>query len=63
MTSQGKPLSAHWERRLVKESFKEFKNMVENQADKRIKVLHTDNGTVQVNREFQDYLKKCGIVH
>jgi transposase InsO family protein len=43
----------------IKETFKEFKNMVEN---KRGKVLHTDNGIKYVNTDFQDYVK-CGVMH
>ncbi|WP_248788856.1 DDE-type integrase/transposase/recombinase [Escherichia coli] len=44
------------------EKFKEFKNEVENQLGKSIKVLRSDRGGEYLDREFLDYLKECGIV-
>jgi transposase InsO family protein len=42
--------------------FKEFKNEVENQLDKRIKALRTDRGGEYLSNEFSTYLKECGII-
>ena len=47
----------------VYEKFQEFKYMVENQINKKIKVLRTDNGTEYVNKNMELFLKKSGIVH
>jgi transposase InsO family protein len=44
------------------EKFKEYKNEVENQLDKRIKALRTDRGGEYLSNEFSTYLKECGIV-
>ena len=44
------------------DKFKEYKNEVENQLDKRIKVLRTDRGGEYLSNEFSTYLKECGIV-
>lgn len=41
----------------------EFKNLVENQTGKRIKILRTDNGSEYCNRSFLDYLRQCGVIH
>ncbi|GJR70410.1 retrovirus-related pol polyprotein from transposon TNT 1-94 [Tanacetum coccineum] len=46
----------------VFETFKVFKNEVENQLGKTIKVLRSDRGGEYINQEFKDYLKACGIV-
>ncbi|KAJ8715602.1 hypothetical protein PYW07_010084 [Mythimna separata] len=45
------------------EKFKEFKNLVENETNKRIKILRTDNGKEYVNNEFKLFLCKSGIQH
>jgi transposase InsO family protein len=45
----------------VFEKFKEFKSLVENQTDKKIKVLRTDNGGEFCGKEFDWFYKKCGI--
>jgi hypothetical protein len=42
--------------------FKEFKALVENQTEKRIKVPRTDNGREFCGNEFEEFCKKCGIV-
>lgn len=47
----------------VTQKFKYFKVMVENQTNKKIKILRTDNGTEYVNNELKNYLKECGIIH
>ena len=47
----------------VAEKFMEFKTLVEKQTGKHIKILRTDNGTEYVNKNFQDILKKHGIIH
>eukprot|EP00253_Pinus_taeda_P033481 PITA_33481 len=41
--------------------FKEFKALVENQTEKKIKVLRTDNSGEFCSKEFQEFYKKCGI--
>jgi transposase InsO family protein len=41
--------------------FKEFKALVENQREKKIKVLRTDNGGELRGNEFKEFCKKCGI--
>ncbi|GJS47874.1 retrotransposon protein, putative, ty1-copia subclass [Tanacetum coccineum] len=46
----------------VFETFKVFKNEVENQPRKTIKDLRSDRGDEYITQEFKDYLKACGIV-
>nr|GEX10453.1 hypothetical protein [Tanacetum cinerariifolium] len=46
----------------VFETFKVFKNEVENQLGKTIKALRSDRGGVYISQEFKDYLKASGIV-
>eukprot|EP00253_Pinus_taeda_P033139 PITA_33139 len=43
------------------DGFKEFKALVENQTEKKIKVLRTDNGGEFCSKEFEEFCKKCGI--
>eukprot|EP00253_Pinus_taeda_P006511 PITA_06511 len=45
----------------VFDRFKEFKALVENQTEKKIKVLRTDNGGEFCSKEFEELCKKCGI--
>jgi len=45
----------------VFDRFKEFKALVENQTEKKIKVLRTDNGGEFCSKEFEEFFKKCGI--
>ena len=45
----------------VFDRFKEFKALVENQTEKKIKVLMTDNGGEFCSKEFEEFCKKCGI--
>eukprot|EP00253_Pinus_taeda_P026055 PITA_26055 len=45
----------------VFDRFKEFKGLVENQTEKKIKVLRTDNGGEFCSKEFEEFCKKCGI--
>jgi hypothetical protein len=45
----------------VFDKFKEFKALVENQTEKKIKVLRTDNGGEFYGNEFEEFYKKCGI--
>lgn len=47
----------------VLEKFKEFKNLSENQLQKKIKKLRTDNGGEYCSDEFDKYLKEAGIIH
>ncbi|GJV80968.1 retrotransposon protein, putative, ty1-copia subclass [Tanacetum coccineum] len=46
----------------VFETFKVFKNEVENQLGKTIKAIRLDRGGEYIRQEFKDYLKACGIV-
>ena len=46
----------------VVEKFKEFKHLVENQLNKRIKALRTDNGLEYVNSHLSKILKNNGII-
>ncbi|GJU90008.1 retrotransposon protein, putative, ty1-copia subclass [Tanacetum coccineum] len=46
----------------VFETFKVFKNEVENQLEKTIKALRSYRGGEYISQEFKDYLKACGIV-
>ena len=45
----------------VFDRFKEFKALVENQTEKKIKVLRTNNGGEFCRKEFEEFCKKCGI--
>eukprot|EP00253_Pinus_taeda_P002681 PITA_02681 len=45
----------------VFDKFKEFKALVENQIEKKIKVLSTDNGGEFCSNGFEEFCKKCGI--
>jgi hypothetical protein len=45
----------------VFDKFKEFKALVENQTEKKIKILRTDNGGEFYGNEFKEFCKKCGI--
>ena len=47
----------------VLEKFLEFKNKVENELDRKIKVLRSDNGREYINSQFDKCLKKFGIKH
>jgi transposase InsO family protein len=43
------------------DKFKEFKALVENQTERKIKVLRTDNGGEFCGNDFEELCKKCGI--
>lgn len=43
-------------------NFKEWKQMVETQSERKVKKLRTDNGLEFCNREFDSYCKQEGIV-
>ena len=45
----------------VFDRFKEFKALVENQTEKKIKVLRIDNGGEFCKKEFKEIYKKFGI--
>ena len=45
----------------VFDRFKEFKALVENRTEKKIKVLRTDNGGQFCSKEFEEFYKKCDI--
>ena len=44
------------------EKFKIFKNEVQNQLGKNIKMLRSDRGGEYLSQEFSNHLKDCGIV-
>ncbi|GJV18677.1 retrotransposon protein, putative, ty1-copia subclass [Tanacetum coccineum] len=46
----------------VFETFKVFKNEVENQLVKTIKALRSYRGGEYITQDFKDYLKACGII-
>lgn len=46
----------------VKETFIEFKQMIENQTEHKIKTLRTDNGGEYLSKEFDAFCKANGIV-
>ena len=43
------------------DKFKEFRNEVQNQLGKTIKVLRFDRGGEYLSQEFDNHLKDCGI--
>jgi transposase InsO family protein len=45
----------------VFDKFKEFKALVENQTEKKIKVWRTYNGGEFCRNEFEEFCNKCGI--
>lgn len=47
----------------VFQKFKDFQAMVENQQNKKIKILRTDNGGEFCNGAMENYLTKEGIIH
>ena len=44
------------------ETFKIFKNEVQNQLGKNIKALRSDRDGKYLSQEFIDHLRDCGIV-
>lgn len=47
----------------VMEVFKKYNAMIKNKYMHSVRILHTDNGREYVNKSFEDYLNKEGIVH
>ena len=45
------------------DKFIEFKTLVENETNKRIKILRSDGGGEYVNHKFRTYLQNYGIKH
>ena len=45
----------------VFEKFKEFKALIENLSDKRIKAIRSDNGREYTSKEFEAFCKDAGI--
>lgn len=47
----------------VIDCFRDFKCMVENQMNKKVKKVRTDNGGEFCSDNFENFLKKQGIIH
>lgn len=47
----------------VFDRFESYRNLVENQLNRKIKILRTDNGTEYCNRKFKEVCDKNGIIH
>ena len=45
----------------VIDKFKQFKSLVENQIENKIKVLRIDNSGKFSKKESEEFYKKCGI--
>lgn len=43
--------------------FVQFKTSVENETERKIKILRSDNGTEYINKNFQEFCAKNGIKH
>ena len=43
------------------EKFKEFKALIENLSDKKIKILRSDNGKEYTSKEFEAFFKDARI--
>ena len=41
--------------------FRHFKALIENQTEKKIKILRADNGTEYESNEFHDFCNEAGI--
>ena len=44
-------------------NFKKFKNQVENECSRHIKVLRSHRGGEYFSHEFSNYLNDCGVRH
>lgn len=47
----------------VFDKFKLFKNLVEKETDRKIKMIRSDNGGEYINNQFQEFLQQQGIRH
>lgn len=47
----------------VKSTFESFKNLIENETDKKIKILRTGNGKEYVNYNLKSFVDMHGIRH
>ncbi|KMQ86103.1 retrovirus-related pol polyprotein from transposon tnt 1-94 [Lasius niger] len=47
----------------VLSTFKDFKVMIENQSEEKIKCIRTDNGREYVNKDYTNFLTQNGIRH
>lgn len=47
----------------VFDCFVKFKNLMENQLDKKIKIIRSDNGGEYINDSFKVFCEKHGIIH
>ena len=45
----------------VFEKFKEFKALIENRSERRIKTLRSDNGGEYTSKEFEEFCKEARI--
>lgn len=43
--------------------FKKFKVYAENQTERKIEAIRTDNGREYIHRKFSDFLREQNIVH
>ena len=41
--------------------FKEYKSLVENQTDRKIKILRSDNGGEFTSKELKELCRECGM--
>jgi transposase InsO family protein len=47
----------------VFKKFKDFKSLLENQIDNKIKAMRTNNGGELCGKDFEQFCKKCGIAY
>lgn len=45
------------------DAFRCYKAVAENQLNKKIKILPSENGKEFANKEFDNYMSKAGIIH
>jgi len=45
------------------QKFKEYKSVVENQKDKKIKIIRSDRGGEYFPREFDQFCEENGLIH
>ena len=45
------------------QKFKQYKSVVENKKDRRIKILHSNRGREYFPNEFESYYEEQGLIH